>query len=57
MSVVWEEFGFESLFDLQIQQMTLYSTLLLINEADKSLVLRHLIISHFWLKKKSIQKI
>ena len=38
MSVLWEEFGFKSLFDLQIQQMTL-SILLIMNEADKSLVL------------------
>ena len=40
MSVLWEEeFGFKSLCDLQIQQKTLYSTLLLMNEAYKSLVL------------------
>ena len=39
MSVLWGKFGFKSLFGLQIQQMTLYSTLLIMNEAYKSLVL------------------
>ena len=55
MAVLWEEFGFESLFDLQIQQMTLFSTLLFMNEAYKSLVFVPNSASHKYLivKKKS----
>ena len=39
MSVLWEKHGLKSLFDLQIQQMTLSTTLVIMNEAYKSLVL------------------
>ena len=36
---LWEEFALKSLFYLQIQQLTLYFTHLIMNEAYKSLVL------------------
>ena len=52
MSVLWEEFGFKSLFDLQIQQMTLCSTLLIMNEAYKLLVLVPNSAPHKCLKNK-----
>ena len=54
MSVLWEEFVFKSLFDLQIQQITLYSTLSIMTEAYKSLVLVPNLAPHKYLigKKK-----
>ena len=53
MLVFWEEFGFKSLFDLQLQQMILYSTLLIMNKAYKLLVLVPNLAPH---KYKSLVK-